>query len=399
MSTNLSRTTSFVRKSAVVLVIAIIIITIIQMIWGVFTIPLTGPTTRPTDSVVADGCPAPIRTFGKLTPIKLKSLTLEAGTKASFSTDISTKKFPTFYTSLYVYKLGKIYEKLDDVDRATATAELLGFTPSTVINSPLNVSWQITKNNKIFTFDKANHKWELTNDITKVLLTKLPQTQETFPTIAQNILKAIKLSNTNYAYPKITYELVIRKFDKSLQNTTDITTANLLRITAYKGVDLVKCKLKNGGEKTYTADIYSPEYLDQSFSALVTGDGQDLKTKLINLKIREFEISKTEVAVYPAKTMDEAFTDLQANKGFLYWIIAKNGNIYATYKEHNVKSFLIEANKTEIVYIEPQEYIDDDISTHFILPYYKFIGTATIENDESADFVFLVPAIKSTEFI
>jgi hypothetical protein len=399
MSTNLSKTTSFVRKSAVVLVIAIIIITIVQIIWGVFTVDPTGPTTRPTDGVIADGCPVPTKTFGKLTPLNLKSLTLEAGTKASFSTDISTKKFPIFYTSLYVYKLEKIYEKLDDVDRATATAEIIGFNPSTVINTALNVSWQIAKNNKIFTFDKANHKWELTNDMNKVLLTKLPQTQETFPVIAQNVMKSIKLSNTNYSYPTIKYDLVIRKFDKTLQNTTDITTANLLRITLLKNIELIKCKLKNGGEKTYTADIYSPEYLDQSYTALTSGDGQDMKTKLISFKIREFEISKTTIGIYPAKTMDEAFTDLQANKGFLYWIIAKNGNMYASYKEHNVKSFLIEANKTEIVYVEPQEYLDDNIATHFLLPYYKFVGVATIENNESADFIFLVPAIKSSEFI
>jgi hypothetical protein len=397
MSTNLSRTTAFTRKFGLVFIIFAIVITILQITTGILTggkSPL--PSVRPSETATKDGCPIPNQAFKALPTQGLQSLNLAAGTKATFSTD--SKKFPAFPSSLYVYKLNKIYEKLDDADRARATAINLGFDINNEVIKDAMMRWQNSNGTKILTFDKANRIWSLTTQLDRIDLPKLTQPETVYERSSRDLLSQIQLSNTNYSNPSIEYQLIIRLFNKTLESTTVMSKANILKINYLKSLPLIVCKPNNSSPVTYTSMIYSPDYLDQSFSIQLINTTTNFKTDLINLQIREFDIATDVVGTYPSITMEEAYLQLQTNKGILYWILPEGGNAYAKYKELKITDFAISVNSTKIVYLEPQKLIEDNAATYYIQPYYQFTGKATTDSGQKADFIFLVPAINPSSY-
>lgn len=396
MSTSLSRTTASVRRFVLFGIIAIVAIYIVQSTTH-FLDPIIWPTpsVRPSGTTVVSNCPATKLTFGQIPKLKLSSYTLAANTRAKFSTD--TTNFPTFPTSLTVYKLDKMYEKLDDVDRARATALALGFRTSSEVGGDTSISWQSTDENKTFTFDKSNHSWNLITNLNNTSLTLLDSSINSYSSVVNTIQNTVDLSNTNYTNYEVEYRYVLRKFDKTLESIEQINKANILNIDYYKTVQAITCKDKDGKTVITRSRIVAPDYKDQSYTVQLTGLGKNLQTDMLSLKVREFEFSTT-TGIYPTITYDEAYAMLEENKGVLYWILPEDGDIYATYQPLKIEEFVINIANIKIVYVEPQKYLDNDTSTQYIQPYYQFSGKATTNTDQIVDFIFLVPALQSTSY-
>jgi len=397
MSTVLGKTTSFVRKSIFGTIVLFFVVTILQIFTGFLDGPLGIVTTRPTQPPNLDKCAVANNTFGKIPSLKIPSLTLATGTNAKFSSDKPSKEFPQFPSALNVYKLDKIIEGLGDVDKARATAVSLGFPEFGGVTTQEIIRWQSADERRVFSFDKTTHIWELTSNYGSSNYSMLNASFSTYPSVAQLILRNIQTSESNYSNPDIEYDYILRKFDRSFESVTQISKGNILKMKFFKVLDIAECKDSSDKKVPIPAKVYAPEYKDQSYTASVTGQGIDLTKDLISFNLREVKLSKTN-GVYTSKTMDEAFLDLQNNKGVLYWILLEGNNSYGTYKELNIEMFEIAVAKTSLVYVEPQKYIDNDESTFYIQPFFRFEGKAKTTDGKIADFIFLVPALKADSY-
>jgi hypothetical protein len=381
-------------------VIGFIVITILQITTGFLTAIFTTPSqVRPSETVNKTlVCITADDLFGLIPKIQMSSYTLLPGTNATFSTDKPEKEFPTFPSTLSVYQLQNAPEILGSVQDAQATAASFGFDSNKYLASNSLVSWQNSDGSRVFTFDKENHLWKLTTDLNKAKLSSTGGAVNS--SIAQAILSAVNVSYKNYSNPDISYSYILRKFDKSLTTVTDPTTANIVNITFNKNLFAMTCKDQNGGDQQTNATVLSPDITDPSFMAQVTGGGQDLTGNLIGLNLREFKIPNTTATkgTYTLKSVDDAFLGLQQNKGTLYWILPVGGNQYAPYIQLKVTDFEVFVDSTKIVYVEPQKYLANDASTHYIQPYFKFVGRATISTSGYADFIFLVPALSDSSY-
>ena len=399
MSTRLSRTTAFARKFLFFGIIAIVVLTTTQLI--TYKPVTVKPTIRPSGtSTTQDGCTAPDSKYSSLPAIKIKSLSLSPGTKAIFSADRSTAKFPTFPSSAYVYKLSKIYEKLDDVDTAKLVAQNLGFNSNPTSSTDGSLTWSNQNETKFLAFDKAKFSWNMSTDFNKYELTMLGDKTDVYQKLNESVIMSISLINKSYSTTEAEYTYIVRKNDNSLANVGNLLQANILSTNYYKVLPLATCEGSGSSrETTHTSRIISPEYLDQSLNVQLSGSNLNIAESLVSLKMREFELATEDAAIYPTITMAEAFLLLQTNKGILYWLLPDNGNIFSKYEEQKVKEFRIATDSTKIVYLEPQQYIENDESTQYYQPYYQFVGQATLENDKMANFIFLVRALDPNSYI
>jgi len=401
MASNLSKSINFTKKTIIVLIIIIILAFIAQWI----TISLKEeikPSINPNTELSA--YIQPDNKFGPIPIPQLISLTLSDNTTASFAIS-SNKKLPTFPSSVNVYEINDFKDKLGNSDKARKAADALGFNyqEDKVIDNTLY--WFDNENTKIFSYNKISQDWLLESNLTiEISNSKKILSDETlsFIELSKTIHSKLYLSNPYLNSSTIVNFITIDSTDK-YTDVQDVNLADYVRIAQLRTIESATLK-ENFNEETvigltqpYFSDIRKPNYNDASSELILKDiDQENLLSNLVKFKYKNF--SYGEKGVYPLLNIELAWENIQRNKGILYNLSPEGNDPFSSYNQLNIREFRIDADKTSLVYIEPNNKLTSEPWTHYLQPFYMFSGTAIIDDGRKANFSFLVNALTNESY-
>lgn len=403
MSSNLSKSTSMVRKGVIGFVIFAIVVLLLQFIMNT----LTGEETDPGPSVVSRSAyESESLAFSKLPKPQVDSLTLAPNTRAIFSLS-NNQRLPEFPPVVRVYEIQPLAEKLGDADRARQTAVELGFAAkeSRLIDDTLY--WEIDGLTRSLTYHKVQKEWNYEVDLAKDPATaeniELSEDTEFYQELNYRLLASLKI-DTEY------FSDGIAKVDFININLADVyTTAEVKDDARYVRVALFKslraATLKDSYRPSSNDDVIYDDldavvrkfdYISGPANIVVQGEVKDPDTDYVRFDYKDYDYG--DFGVYPAITAEQAWDNIQANMGYLIWLRPQDKDQFEEYDQLSVSEFIADVDRTQIVYIEPDNRIASEEWTHYLQPYYMFEGVANLTDGRKAEFVFIIEAVNPNQF-
>jgi hypothetical protein len=315
--------------------------------------------------------------FGVLERPSVAGMLLKQQTNPVFSKD--KLEFPVFPDRVYVYKLKKERENLSDADLGRTIARNLELDLNSEKEINYVLYWTSSDQNRQFGFDKVHKVYSYLNkkiaytptiDIRTSDITKYSQLITSF-TSKFNLLNEqnrnglisvefLNLSNSEYVKCTDICSIIRAKFDKNIlaikpTNTKlESTSSDVLNILSLKGI-----------------------------VTMITNTRATKIEDLISFETKQYTYEDN-FGIYYIITPSEAYNRMQQGNGILYYLEDENLNI---------TDFRVSVNKTKIIYLEPEELIENTWA-NYLQPFWYFEGNAKTSSGTDTKFIYLVPAIK-----
>jgi len=181
------------------------------------------------------------------------------------------------------------------------------------------------------------------------------------------------------------------------QNVPELQQAKFIKSSVFKRIPSAEFTISQDPQDLGVySEIRKTKYLNGVADLVVQGNLTNPKEDLLSFSYHDYQYDKK--GIYKALTVEEAYNNIQLNQGILYWLQLKDTDVFLTYQELNVIEFRVDVTKTRIIYIEPDEWLEDQEWTHFLLPFYMFEGTAALADGREADFAFLTEALPQSDY-
>jgi len=393
MATQLKKTTYQVKRFFLYFALFVVIVFFIDYIFR------GGIIEPPVDPVWDPNYPKPDN-FMKLIP-KPQITSINATTGNAGIVSKKPLAFPTapaIPPVVYVYKINAEREFLNDDKLGKDAAAALGLPSDySVLNNVMN--WESEDGNKTFIFDRFQRYYKFR--INQLPLTTMITTdKDTAIQKAMAVLQLLKIQDDLLDARSSYADLAFRAPDGSL--TTKTENYNCVKVALNKNIKLID-PITNKIDATY-ATIRRFSYNKGIGTLLLkeyTKKTQELLTDLIELEFKsltyEKELNTNEYirGIYQIMTPDEAFQELEVNRGFLYRLHLVGDNYLANDQlKFEVASYVVDPTLTKIIYIEPDNRNPEIPWTTYLQPYYLFEGTATTATTKKElAFSFIVPAL------
>lgn len=317
---------------------------------------------------------------------------------------------PSFPPVFNVYEINKPREKLGNASKGNkVAAELdLGTNARTVADNVL--LWQSSDTTRSLTYNKLLEKWEYTTDLSKERLDSkiLPSLvtitdSNYYNSIGNSVLSKLGINNSFFDGSNN------RVYYVNYDGTGKFTNANTPRLSKFVYITQFKKIITSEvdpdyrprqNESAYTnliSDVRKIDYISGVANMLVRGDMKDIVPGLVEFDYHEYNYGLK--GIYSALDPLDAFLKLQNNEGILYYLKLKGDDIFSDYQKLSIRTYKVEATDTEIIYIEPNEWIETEPWTNYLQPYYLFEGVAELEDGREADFAIILPALTDDEYL
>ena len=336
--------------------------------------------------------------FGPITYPEISSLSIQEGSKPSFSISGQFSKSPT---SVNVYKVNKPRESLGNSKRAQEVAGRLYFTSSNYELEDNVLTWR-SNNKQILQYNKLTNNMTYSNEGINIaeLRSEKPEfvDSEAIDKIINEYMTVFNSSTAQFSEEEITNYLL--SDGNKYKTTTIAENADFIRTDFALQKEVVSLRASELEENTTGAEaVQGNIYLDNpkqgslhiivanSSSTQIQVDSNDKS----NSKIREYgyiniDISE-EKSVYSLRTYEEAWQDVQEGRGYLKYLIKQGTDPLADYTPLNVKRFIVDPDKSRLGLYAPGSW------TGYLYPIYVFEGIAELSDGSTADFVFYARAI------
>lgn len=387
MATNLKNTTTMVKRGIIYFIVFVVVVLIIDSL--VTPAPCVGPDC-PTITPINSDYPTANELYGPIQKPEIDSIDATTGSAGRFSKKVTS--FPTFPPVIYVYQINEERETFDDATIGKETALKLGFVGDyTSLNNVM--SWD--EGNKVFTFDWFQKLYKyIYKDA------QLPAITNTDPSKA--IEKGLSLfqylgidtndidAGSSYAY------FTSRSVDEKL--TTKTENYNSVMLALNKNIVGIRAKKTN----IETTDITVRKYqYYEGIATLVLREyatkSQDQLEDLLELEYKALAY-KENPAIYDLLTVEDAYKQVQLNKGYLYRLHPQGENYLGEQNKYEVLEYKVDPALTKLIYIEP-EHRDPNVGwSIYLQPFYLFEGTAYTSNDIELEFSFILPALSKDSY-
>lgn len=344
--------------------------------------------------------------LGQIPHLPIQSLTLETGSRASYSLEIGSE-LPEFPTTANVYKIDRPTETLSSVAGAQATAASLGFDPDAYQTTSDDILFWTTENQgRSFTYHKVldDYFFEVDLSIDEAALEKKPLDIERtdFANASQSLISSIGIRGVNFSQSTVRIDYISINQDGSYTRYVQPREAEYVRIALYKAVESSSIdenySAPQGSDdpRAVLSEVRSKDYLGAPATMVVQGNGAKADEDLLEFDYTEFSISSR--GIYTLITPQEAWLNIQANLGKLYWLRPEDKDVFAPYEQVSVTRFEAFPDKTRIIYIEPGEWDPNQPYTQFLQPFYIFEGIATLADGRDAEFAFIIEALNNSSY-
>lgn len=344
--------------------------------------------------------------FGKLPKPDIDTLTLAPETKALFSIS-DNKTLPDFPPTGNVYLIEKNKEKLGDADSARATAVKLGFEQeeSRIVDELL--LWESPGITRTLTFNKTIKEWSYSINFEKdqAGINKIPLMQEEgyYSSLQNSLLSNISIKIPEFQNGSSRIDYIALDENGKYIETPDANTGSYARIALYKLMEVSSLKENyrpNSSDEIIfqevLADVRKLDYLNAPAVFVVQGEAEKPIEEYISFDLKEFNYGAK--GVYPLMSAEEAWDNVQQNKGYLNWLRPQDVDLFSDYKPLNIREFKADSERTSLIYIDPDERNSVEDWTHYLQPFYLFEGVAIVDDGRKAEFAFLIEAIPSNQY-
>lgn len=328
--------------------------------------------------------------------------------------------FPGYAESIKVYNIKEKKVDLASIENAVKIASTLKLNENYERVGTNIYRWKDNQNVLSLEFNRDDYSIKIGKDFFNAAANpiKKPINNETIINNARNILGQVglyKMILTDLKEARVDYVTVGQ--DRKLQSTLIPENAQLVRVTFYKvysSADLIEqfrnqfkaegtayfkaiTTRQNNVPPPLNADVRKPEAIEGSVTIYLNGDGSKL-TDIVSLNYVPYELLPNP-EVYRVISINQAFEKIKlgpSSGAYLAYLQKKESNLFESYTPLSIRKFNIDAAKTRLVYIEPNNWDHLDPSkpwTAYLYPFFWFEGVAQLENNDQADFVFLVDAI------
>ncbi len=318
---------------------------------------------------------------------------------------------PSFPDVLNVYVINKPREKLGNTAKGIEVATQLELGGGGRIIADNVTLFQSEDTTRSLTYDKLYEKWNFETDITKEKFDaetlnslRLNSDINTYLNTGNILLTLLKLSDSHFNSAPARASYINYNFsDKTIRIASSARTGQFVYIRQSKiisSADIDPNYRPSQGEpeiQTLNSQIRSHEYNKGIVNMIVRGTGKELTPELVAFDYHQLNYG--EQGRYKSLTSRDAFLKLQNGEGFLYWLNLKGRDPFLPHEALPVLEFKVDASKTAIVYVQPEEWNDASPWTTYLQPYYLFEGTAVLTDGREADFAKLIPALDDTVYV
>ncbi|MCA9380420.1 hypothetical protein KC675_04545 [Candidatus Dojkabacteria bacterium] len=407
MSSRLSKATKHARKGVIIFLIFAISTFIFNFIFGL-TDP-DDPILNNNNKNQASPYLKPDQALGEIPFPDILSLETNPTSNTTYSLQ-DRDVLPNFPPVLNVYEINKPREKLGNVAKGNEVASALELNPNGRIISDNVLLWQSPDTTRSLTYNKLLEKWGYTIDLSKekldleILSTLNTISDENYyDSIGNSVISALGLNN-NY-FDKSNNKIYYVNYDgvNKLSEASSPRLSKFVHITQFKsivGSEIDPDYRPKENELQYSnllSDVRKINYLSGVADILVRGDMEQIVPGLVKFDYHEFNYGLK--GIYNSLNSTSAFLKLQNNEGVLYYLKLKGEDIFAAHQNLNVLEYKVKATDTQIIYIEPNEWIESEPWTNYLQPYYLFEGVAILEDGREADFAIILPALTDDEYL
>ncbi len=407
MASRLSKATKHARKGLIIFLIFAIATFVFRFIFE-----LTGEDDSQRPGATIDTSTGPYLArdgnLGKIPRPNIKRLQLSPNSSPTTSI-IDQQILPEKPDTVYVYYYNKPREKLGNTAKGRSVANRLNFTSLERLVSDTELLWQSDDLSRTLTYDKLKDIWSYETDLTRETIPddirkNIATVRETdyYEETGIDVISKLGLRDHNFnrGESRIDYINIVNSEIKSAPSPS---TSQFVRIAQHQNILASKTSDRyrpEEGEVLKTdmlATIRKPDYLNGSATMIVRGEVTNLVPYLVNFDYTQLNIGDS--GIYKMLSVTDAYVRIQAGEGILYWLKLINTNPFSDYEPLAVLEFEIDASKTQVIYIEPYEWIESEPWTNYLQPYYLFEGIAILEDGREADFAVILPALTDDEYL
>ena len=365
--------------------------------------------------------------------LNIPSLELGSGSELVFQVETASGQIDSLPDIVNVYAFDNPGQSLNSQLQATEIANNLGFNPDGIIRKDENTYvWLDTSRNRTLEIDARTMNFTMTASADYIRnissSQNVPSDSEAY-SLAANALRQANLLDDDYTdedtslkdkyyidiNPDGTYseasssgeadliridfkrrksmisiletiensESMISSLEKKLINVdSDYTFVESEEEVVYDGD---RIKLYN-----FSTDVTYENPMKANISVYVgpkdSNEDADTIENIYRIEYINWPIQEYPCGTYELISPSEAIQKIQDGEGSLVSLIPKDdADTVVSYQTKTVKKFII--HLVTIAYYEPTE------ETEFLQPIYVVSGDAYLENDETANFVYYVPAI------
>lgn len=362
------------------------------------------PTTNNNSPTSLDAYLKADQKFGKIAKPQITSLTLSPGSKATFSLG-ATLKFAQFPTVVNVYEIKAEREALGDATNARSTAVKLGFNyeESSIQNNIM--LWENKALSRKLSFNKVLHQWDYSLNLNRdpeaqKYQTIVPQA-DFYQTLGVTLLSTMGLGNNLFATGSSKIDFINYDAAGNISQVAAKDLAKYVRISLFKQLQSATLrenyqpKQGEAAKQNVSSDIIKLNYLNGTANFIVQGKAADPAKDIIYFDYKDYKYG--DFGVYTSITPEEAWLNVQQNNAYLIWLKPEKQDPYTKYTQLNIREFRLDTLKTRIVYLDPDARNDQEW-THYLHPFYFFIGTALQDDGSKATFVFLANALAASNY-
>lgn len=292
--------------------------------------------------------------FGKIGPPEIPQSTNSAELK--FTLDTIEGQPVTATETAKVYFLPQSNPRFGYREKIYLIAKSFGFDTEIVKHQLVDKLATFTDKEKTLSIDISNFNFKFDRKVDNELFSS---SQLTIPSKQEIENKAINFLKKIGRYPdelgKGTTNIIYLKYNPGNQNFVNVTNRNQAQLVE---IDFRRPDIDN-------YETVTPRFLtSQNYVIMVF---EDDNYTVIKSQIAFFEKSEDQVGVYPIKTGDQAWTELNNGKGLV--VAGTQGQ----------KNIVIKSMRLR--------YFDPDIYQNYLQPVYVFLG--------EGDFAAYIPAVQN----
>lgn len=345
----------------------------------------------------------------------LKSLTTTNQEAPEF---VKVGDFPTdLPNSVNVYNIKEKKINLSTVERASRQAEVLELNPNYQRIDANIYRWSDEANQLSLEYNRETYSIKIRSDLLRAAQTPIVAEDlddDSIIQTAKQIVTRLEMMTNPLQNGAARIDYAIVGQDRKLQSVETLEEAQIVRVILYESMESATVKttapknIKNPPESVQSM-VRRPDYELGSIVMYLNGEvkGEESLVWLDFVPFEYVEATTTDtqanknqpydVDIYPVIEVGTAFEMIKAGRdgAYLAKLYKRNSNAFEDYTPLNVKKFSIDAAKTRVVYIQPDnwEHLNPDVEWDaHLYPYYLFEGVALLDNGE-ADFAFLVDIV------
>lgn len=291
--------------------------------------------------------------FGKIGPPEIPESTASAGLQFTLDTIEGTPVTAT--ETAKVFFLPQFNPRFGYREKIYLIAKSFGFNTEVVKHKLVDKLATFTDEEKTLSIDISNFNFKFDRKVDNRLFSS-PQLTIPTKTIIEN--KAVDFLKKIGRYPdelgKGTTKIIYLKYNPGNQNFVNVDSRNQAQLVE---VDFYRPNIDD-------FSIVTPKFFNSQNYVIMLFEGSDYK--VIKSQIAFFEKSEEQIGIYPIKTGEEAWSELNNGLGFV--VAGTQGQKNIVIKSMNLG------------------YFDPDIYQNYLQPVYVFLG--------EGDFAAYVPAVK-----